>query len=1263
VYRFWDSLVEPILARLEPRVIVEIGSEAGRNTRNLLAFCETRGAVLHSIDPEPAFDTDGLESAFPDRFVFHRAPSLEALPAIESADAVLIDGDHNWYTTLHELLLLERIAAEAGRPYPLVLAHDIGWPYARRDVYYRPEDIPPVFRNDFARRGLVPWSEALVDHGGMNDALANATAEGGAHNGVLTAVEDFLTTTAAPVELSTVPGYHGLGVICARPLLDSNSALRELLDDLRAARVLETHIASLEQDRIRGRLDVDALRRQSHDLESRLGAAAGERQHLDAQLAALDARIDDAMSERQRLEAELGATRGERAELRRKVPELHRQKQALEAEVATLRAQNRTRGEELQRRSVENADLREEIQLLGEVLTAENARLEALQRDHESERVRLVTELRRLSGAGERRIADLESALRRLTEERKGGVAQLQAELDRAAAAHAAERARLREEIRQLGQELIRGNRLRRTSQLLSWILRRPSRKRFRLVREYARLRRSGAFDPAFYVGAYPDVARARMDPLMHYVEHGASEGRDPSPEFDTTAYVEAHPELAQAGANPLLHRLESKVAALASLDAPREAPGGVSPDEPVAETDRGNGGLYLDTKRLHERRLTLTAVIPSYNHARFLERRVESIMRQTHHPDEVIILDDGSTDGSRALIERLAKTIELPVTTVFNEENSGSVFAQWQAGISLAAGDLIWICESDDSCEDTFLSSLTPYFADPSIMLAFGKIRFADSDDVADSRLEDALEEVAPGYWTKRVESAFEWFRGPFGLLNAIPNAGGCVFRRQELAPEVWEEARRYAVCGDWYLYMQLARGGRIAFDPAAVSYFRQHGENTSVSHFKNLTFYEEHYRIARELRRTYGTLDAQLSRFYARVADHYERNCDAGRQSGLREVFPLQEVIAEQRQRRHIMVGLLGFKTGGGELFPINLANELVDRGHNVSLVVLDGENENPDIRALVRREIPIYERALVEEIGLRRFLATHGVDLIHTHFLGVDLWLHEAARDLGIPYVVTLHGSYEVGGLDRARTVALLDAVGEWVYTAEKNLAVFDGCERNGSTFTKLPNAVPPSDARFELTRLDLGVPEDAVVFGLASRALRSKGWDIAVEALERLSTSTGRPIHLILCGDGPDYAELTEQYGQAPNVSFLGYQSAIIDFYRLCDCCILPTRFPGESLPFTLIESLQAGTPLIATDLGGIPELLGSGESSAGILVPNLDDDEAFTAAVAEAMEQMLDDDRRSVYAETARRLAPQYSFPRLVSEYEAIYNRAGGWLAD
>ena len=134
MYRFFEPIIEPILDRLEPKVVVEIGSDQGLNTRNLIHFCRRNGAELHVIDPLPKYEVDSWVAEYPEGIVFHRALSLDVLESIESPDVVLIDGDHNWHTVFHELEALARSAGDEPERFPLVMLHDVGWPYGRRDL-------------------------------------------------------------------------------------------------------------------------------------------------------------------------------------------------------------------------------------------------------------------------------------------------------------------------------------------------------------------------------------------------------------------------------------------------------------------------------------------------------------------------------------------------------------------------------------------------------------------------------------------------------------------------------------------------------------------------------------------------------------------------------------------------------------------------------------------------------------------------------------------------------------------------------------------------------------------------------------------------------------------------------------------------------------------------------------------------------------------------------------------------------------------------
>src|ERR1700686_241166 len=100
-----------------------------------------------------------------------------------------------------------------------------------------------------------------------------------------------------------------------------------------------------------------------------------------------------------------------------------------------------------------------------------------------------------------------------------------------------------------------------------------------------------------------------------------------------------------------------------------------------------------------------VSIIIPNYNHARYLRKRMDSVLGQTFQNFELILLDDCSTDESRSILLEYATDPRVRID--FNEKNSGSTFRQWNKGVRLAHGEYVWIAESDDYADPHLLERL----------------------------------------------------------------------------------------------------------------------------------------------------------------------------------------------------------------------------------------------------------------------------------------------------------------------------------------------------------------------------------------------------------------------------------------------------------------------------------------------------------------------------------------------------------------------------
>lgn len=224
-------------------------------------------------------------------------------------------------------------------------------------------------------------------------------------------------------------------------------------------------------------------------------------------------------------------------------------------------------------------------------------------------------------------------------------------------------------------------------------------------------LRKSPLFNAKWYLVQYPDVAVGGMDPVDHYVYHGAAEGRNPSLEFDTSYYLDNNVDVAEAGINPLYHYVKygmtegrlCKSAGLVGLAGPLTIANKLEGKSATASSARKSEVKPASSFVVLAKPL-VSIVIPAYSVENYIGECLDSLVRQTYRDIEIIIVDDGSTDGTYEVA--CAKASKDKRIKVFRQANSGPGAARNKA-IAQSCGQYLTFADADDILPPTAIAKL----------------------------------------------------------------------------------------------------------------------------------------------------------------------------------------------------------------------------------------------------------------------------------------------------------------------------------------------------------------------------------------------------------------------------------------------------------------------------------------------------------------------------------------------------------------------------
>ena len=215
-----------------------------------------------------------------------------------------------------------------------------------------------------------------------------------------------------------------------------------------------------------------------------------------------------------------------------------------------------------------------------------------------------------------------------------------------------------------------------------------------------------------------------------------------------------------------------------------------------------------------------VSVIVPNYNHAPYLQERLDSIRNQTFQDFELIVLDDASTDDSVQIIKACLAGYDYQL--IQNEQNSGSTFKQWDKGVSFAKGKYIWMAESDDVAEPTLLEKLVSSMEGTDSALAYCQSLGIDENSTVISEIKGWTDGYSRHLWSNNFSMDGNFFCIQYMAIKCvIPNASAVLFRRDcYISPVVAPPCLRLA--GDWMLWIRILLQRRICFVAEPLNRFR---------------------------------------------------------------------------------------------------------------------------------------------------------------------------------------------------------------------------------------------------------------------------------------------------------------------------------------------------------------------------------------------------------------------------------------------------------
>ena len=585
--------------------------------------------------------------------------------------------------------------------------------------------------------------------------------------------------------------------------------------------------------------------------------------------------------------------------------------------------------------------------------------------------------------------------------------------------------------------------------------------------------------------------------------------------------------------------------------------------------------------------RAVVSVVIPSYNHGRYVGRAVDSVREQTLPVGDLVVVDDGSADGSRDVLARRM----FDGMRVVHQRNRGAHEAINRA-VALSEGDYVAILNSDDFFEPERMEHAWGIARASGAALVLGGVRWVDEQDEplppdhpGTTWYHQALHEAGGERSLRRMmlRHNVAVTTSNFFMHRALWRALGG-FRDFRYVHDLDFLVRALELCGD-----------RVVFEPQMVDVaYRIHGANT-IS--------ESTERAHAERREVVRALRAPLGRVSRMVARWRKRPSVLHAVSATRDLRPLgtpasRGAVESRPGGRPLKVGIVVRSLGLGGLEEIVALLARALPAHGIAPSVMCTHQGGPVASRLMDAGVQVH-LAQGRPDAWREWIRNLAPDVVSTHF--ADLEVVTVLSEHGAPIVETVQNTYAWFGADQwaaeQAKVRILDAT-----VAVSELVAEYHARHTGARVTPyvIPNAVDPGRAAAvprSWARTVLGIGEDDRVLVHHGRFARQKNLSGVVRAFERVVTEVPEA-RLLLAGPKPERGYLREVKAIAPalfaegRIRTPGPVRHVGALLSAADAFVSDSFFEGWSVAAS--EAAWVGLPLVLSECGGARELIGPEE---------------------------------------------------------------------